>query len=64
MKQIWKGKLKLRIAHECPYYATGAKRCEKVLFYRWGWKSEKEILNNTKYSTDFLYDLYLERKKK
>lgn len=37
MKQIWKGKLKLRIAHECPYYATDAKRCEKVLFYHWGW---------------------------
>lgn len=30
----------------------------------WGWKSEKEILSNTKYSTDYLYDLYLERKKK
>lgn len=28
------------------------------------WQSKEEILNNTKYSTDFLYDLYLERKKK
>lgn len=31
---------------------------------KWGWKSEKEILNNTKYSTDYLYSLYLERKTK
>lgn len=37
MKQVWKGKLKLRIKHECPYYATGVRKREKVLFYRWGW---------------------------
>lgn len=30
----------------------------------WEWESEEKILNNTKYSTDYLYDLYLERKKK
>lgn len=37
MKQIWKGKLKLRIKRECPYYVTGGRACEKVLFYHWGW---------------------------
>ena len=37
MKQIWKGKLKLRIKRECPYYATGVRIREKVLFYHWGW---------------------------
>lgn len=37
MKQIYKGKLKLRIKHECPYYTTYSRRREKVLFYRWGW---------------------------
>lgn len=30
----------------------------------WEWESEEKILNNTKYSTDYLYSLYLERKKK
>lgn len=30
---------------------------------KWGWKSEDEILNNTKYPTDYLYTLYLDRKK-
>ena len=37
MKQIWKGKLKLRIKQECPYYVTGVRTREKVLFYHWGW---------------------------
>lgn len=36
MKQIWKGKLKLRIKRECPYYATGVRTREKLLFYHWG----------------------------
>lgn len=37
MKQIWKGKLKLRIKRECPYYVTDVRTREKVLFYHWGW---------------------------
>lgn len=37
MKQIWKGKLKLRIKKECPYYDTDYRHLEKVLFYKWGW---------------------------
>ena len=36
MKLIWKGKLKLRIKRECPYYATGVRIREKVLFYHLG----------------------------
>ena len=36
MKQIWQGKLKLRIKRECPYYATGVRIREKVLFYHLG----------------------------
>ena len=36
MKQIFKGKLRLRIKKECPYYGTGYRTLEKVLFYRWG----------------------------
>lgn len=36
MKQIWKGKLKLRIKKECPYYSTGYRHLHKVLFYKWG----------------------------
>ena len=36
MRQIWRGKLKLRIKRECPYYATGVRTREKVLFYHWG----------------------------
>lgn len=36
MKQIWKGKLKLRVAKECPYYGTGGRHLHKVLFYKWG----------------------------
>lgn len=36
MKQIWKGKLKLRIKRECPYYGTFGRKREKVLFYHWG----------------------------
>lgn len=30
----------------------------------WEWQSKEEILSNTKYSTDYLYSLYLERKTK
>lgn len=37
MKQIIKGKLRLRIKKECPYYGTGYRTLEKVLFYKWGW---------------------------
>ena len=37
MKQIFKGKLRLRIKKEYPYYGTGYRTLEKVLFYRWGW---------------------------
>ena len=37
MKQIYKGKLKLRIKKEYPYYGTGYRHLEKVLFYKWGW---------------------------
>lgn len=33
MKHIIKGKLKIRIARECPYYGTGGRTLEKVLFY-------------------------------
>lgn len=36
MRQIIKGKLKLRIKKECPYYGTGYRTLEKVLFYKWG----------------------------
>lgn len=36
MKQIWKGKLKIRIKRENPYYGTCGRHLEKVLFYRWG----------------------------
>lgn len=36
MKQIWKGKLKIRIERECPYYGTSGRHLEKVLFYKWG----------------------------
>lgn len=37
MKQIYKGKLKLRIKKESPYYETAYRHLEKVLFYKWGW---------------------------
>lgn len=37
MRQIYKGKLKLRIKKESPYYGTGRRSLEKVLFYKWGW---------------------------
>ncbi len=36
MKQIWKGKLKIRVKKECPYYATAGRHLEKVLFNKWG----------------------------
>ena len=36
MKQIWKGKLKIRVKKECPYYATAGRNLEKVLFNKWG----------------------------
>ena len=36
MKQIWKGKLKIRIKRENPYYGTCGRHLEKVLFYKWG----------------------------
>ena len=36
MKRIYKGKLKLRIARECPYYSTAGRTRHKVLFYRFG----------------------------
>lgn len=36
MKQIWKGKLKIRIKKECPFYSTLGRHLEKVLFYKWG----------------------------
>lgn len=36
MKQIYKGKLKLRIARECPYYGTVGRTLHKVLFYKFG----------------------------
>lgn len=29
----------------------------------WEWESEKEIMDNTKYSTDYLYNIYLDHKK-
>ena len=37
MKQIWKGKLKLRIKKEYPFYGTTYRHLYKVLFYKWGW---------------------------
>lgn len=37
MRQIIKGKLKLRFKKECPYYSTGFRTLEKVCFYKWGW---------------------------
>ena len=36
MKKIYKGKLKLRIAREYPYYGTKGRTLCKVLFYRFG----------------------------
>lgn len=36
MKRIYKGKYKLRIARECPYYGTARRTLYKVLFYRFG----------------------------
>lgn len=36
MKKIYKGKYKLRIAREYPYYATGGRSLHKVLFYKFG----------------------------
>ena len=36
MKRIYKGKYKLRIARECPYYDTARRTLCKVLFYRFG----------------------------
>lgn len=36
MKQIWKGKLKLKIKFENPYYGTRYRVREKVLFYHCG----------------------------
>lgn len=36
MKRIYKGKYKLRIAREYPYYSTVGKSLYKVLFYRFG----------------------------
>lgn len=36
MKQIWKGKLKLRIEKGNPYYHTQGRHLEKVLFYKCG----------------------------
>lgn len=34
------------------------------MYGNWVWENKERILNNTKYSTKYLYDLYLERKKK
>lgn len=36
MKQIYKGKLKLRIAKEYPYYTTAKRTLHKVLFHKFG----------------------------
>lgn len=36
-RQIYKGKLKLRIKKECPFYGTKGRSLEKVLFYKFGW---------------------------
>lgn len=36
MKQIYKGKLKLRIARENPYYRIAGRTLHKVLFYKFG----------------------------
>ena len=36
MKRIYKGKYKLRIAREYPYYGTGGRTLYKVLFYKFG----------------------------
>ena len=36
MKKIYKGKYKLRIAREYPYYVTGRISIYKVLFYKFG----------------------------
>ena len=36
MKRIYKGKYKLRIAREYPYYGTAGRSLYKVLFYRFG----------------------------
>lgn len=36
MKRIYKGKYKLRIAREYPYYVTGRRTLHKVLFYKFG----------------------------
>lgn len=36
MKQLYKGKLKLRITREHPYYSTAGRTLYKVLFYKFG----------------------------
>ena len=36
MKQLYKGKLRLRIAKESPYYGTAKRVLHKVLFYKFG----------------------------
>ena len=36
MKRIYKGKYKLRIAREYPYYGTAKRVLHKVLFYKFG----------------------------
>ena len=36
MKRIYKGKYKLRIAREYPYYGTAGRTLHKVLFYKFG----------------------------
>lgn len=36
MKRIYKGKYKLRIAREYPYYGTARRSLHKVLFYKFG----------------------------
>lgn len=53
MKQIWKGKLKLRIKRECPYYTTNVRTREKVLFYHWRWSISLWTYNDDSYHPEF-----------
>lgn len=63
MKKIWKGKLKLRVAKECPYYGTGGRHLHKVLFYKWGFSISLWIMHENSPSGEFS-DWAVERLKK
>ena len=53
MKQLWKGKLKLRIKFENPYYRTRYRVCEKVLFYHCGLSITLWTYHDNSYHPEF-----------